>query len=589
MASRFRYSTFFRRQLLLVFLVSGSFNCLFAQNTIFSPSSTPAVPLTSDAGQAIEVGIKFRASQAGTVTALRFYKGAGNTGTHTGHLWSRTGTLLSTAIFTGESSSGWQQINLPSPITLTANTTYVASYFSSNGFYAENNSFFTANIINGPLEGLAYGDDGPNGVFLISPTSVFPTNSFQASNYWVDVVFTPSDITPPLVTSVAPINGALNIGTGTTVSAIFNEALNASTVNSTNFELRNALGVLVPSTVTYNAGTFTATLTPSAALSNTTTYTATIKGGSSGVKDAVGNALAADYSWSFTVVPSAPTNGPGGPILVISNPSNPFSRYTVEILRAEGLNEFTAVDISTITAAGSLSNYDVVILGETTVSGAQATLLSNWVTAGGTLIVFRPQGTNLNTLLGLNSVSGSLTDKYLLVNTTPGPGLGIVSQTMQFHGTADVRTLNGATSLATLYSAASTATTNPAITIRTQGGNGGRAIAFMYDLAKSIIYTRQGNPAWAGTKRDGQSGPIRSDDMFFGLPPNTGADWIDFNKIAIPQADEQQRLLANIILQGNLHRKPLPRFWYLPRGLKAAIVMTGDDHGVNGTAGRFDQ
>ncbi len=32
-------------------------------------------------------------------------------------------------------------------------------------------------------------------------------------------------------------------------------------------------------------------------------------------------------------------------------------------------------------------------------------------------------------------------------------------------------------------------------------------------------------------------------------------------------------------------RKPLPRFWYLPRGEKAAVVMTGDDHANNGTTG----
>jgi hypothetical protein len=33
---------------------------------------------------------------------------------------------------------------------------------------------------------------------------------------------------------------------------------------------------------------------------------------------------------------------------------------------------------------------------------------------------------------------------------------------------------------------------------------------------------------------------------------------------------------------------PLPRFWYLPRGNKAVIIMTGDDHGNAGTPGRFD-
>ncbi len=57
----------------------------------------------------------------------------------------------------------------------------------------------------------------------------------------------------------------------------------------------------------------------------------------------------------------------------------------------------------------------------------------------------------------------------------------------------------------------------------------------------------------------------------------------------IPQADEQQRLLVNLINEINADRKPLPRFWYLPEGLKAAVVMTGDDHGNGGTAGRFDQ
>jgi hypothetical protein len=33
----------------------------------------------------------------------------------------------------------------------------------------------------------------------------------------------------------------------------------------------------------------------------------------------------------------------------------------------------------------------------------------------------------------------------------------------------------------------------------------------------------------------------------------------------------------------------LPRFWYFPRGKKAVVVMTGDDHANGGTAGRFNQ
>ena len=137
---------------------------------------------------------------------------------------------------------------------------------------------------------------------------------------------------------------------------------------------------------------------------------------------------------------------------------------------------------------------------------------------------------------------------------------------MQFHGTADRYALNGATSVADLYSSAAAATTAPAVTMRTVGTQGGRAAAFTYDLARSIVYTRQGNPAWAGQERDGTS-PIRSDDMFFGNAPfDPQPNWVDLSKVAIPQADEQQRLLVNLLGTMTADKKPMPRFWYLPRG-----------------------
>ncbi|MFN8291837.1 MAG: DUF4082 domain-containing protein [Chitinophagaceae bacterium] len=283
----------------------------------------------------------------------------------------------------------------------------------------------------------------------------------------------------------------------------------------------------------------------------------------------------------------APQDGPGGPVLVISKATNPFSRYPVEILRAEGINEFDALDISAVNNT-VLNNHDVVILGEMSLQPAEVTLLGNWVNNGGTLIALKPDP-QLASLLGITPTGNTLSDKYLLVNTAAGPGAGIVNQTIQFHGTADLYTLNGATALATLYSDAATATAYPAVTTRPVGSNGGSAVAFTYDLSRSVIYTRQGNPAWAGDERDGVT-PLRSDDMFYGAKAgDIQPDWIDFNKIAIPQADEQMHLLTNIIIQNNMHRKPLPRFWFLPKGLKAAVVMTGDDHGNNGTTGRFNQ
>ncbi len=282
-----------------------------------------------------------------------------------------------------------------------------------------------------------------------------------------------------------------------------------------------------------------------------------------------------------------PNQGPGGPILVVTGASSTFGKYYAEILRSEGLNLFSVSDISSVNAA-TLASYDAVILAPLPLSVAQVGMFTDWVNAGGNLIAMRPDP-QLSGLLGISPAGATLSNAYLLVDTSQSPGSGIVGQTIQFHGTADRYTLNSASSLATLYVNATTTTSNPAVTMRSIGANGGQAAAFTYDLATSIVYTRQGNPAWAAQERDG-SDPIRSDDKFFGdANGDPQPDWVDLNKVAIPQADEQQRLLANLILHMNLDRKPLPRFWYFPRGEKAVVIMTGDDHGNGGTEGRFNQ
>ena len=271
-----------------------------------------------------------------------------------------------------------------------------------------------------------------------------------------------------------------------------------------------------------------------------------------------------------------PGQGPGGPILVVTNQADRFSQYYAEILTAEGLNAFEVRDIGQVSSA-TLSGYSVVILAPSAVTASQASALSDWVQGGGNLIAMRP-GPALAGVLGLGADTGDLDNGYIRVNTASGPGAGITGDTMQFHDRADRWTLAGATEVADLYSSATTATTSPAVTLRSVGAAGGQAAAFTYDLARSVVQTRQGNPAWAGQKRDGQIPPIRSDDLFF-------PDWVNLGKVAIPQADEQQRLLANLVTQMSADRMPMPRFWYFPRGERAVVVMTGDDHTSGGTRG----
>jgi hypothetical protein len=559
--------------------------------TIWSPTSTPGNPADADGG-AVELGVKFRSNVNGYVTGIRFYKGSTNTGTHVGNLWTSTGTLLSSVTFSNETASGWQQMSFASPVAITANTTYVASYHTNVGHYSDDQNYFaTSGVTNGPLSALANGIDGGNGVYLYGATSGFPNQTWNTSNYWVDVVFTTSltDTTPPTVTGQTPASGAIGVSVSTTVTATFSEAMDPTSISTSSFELRGPGNSLVSASVSYNSGSYVATLTPSSALTAGTTYTATVKGGTTDprVKDVAGNALAANFTWSFTTA-LPPTQGPGGPILVVTSTTNPFTTYYAEILRVEGLNEFATADISSVTST-TLSAYDVVILGEMSLTSAQVAMFTNWVSAGGNLIAMRPDK-QLANLLGLMDAGSTLSNGYLLVNSASGPGVGIVNQTIQFHGTADRYTLAAASSLATLYSDATTPTnpSRPAVTLNNVGSNGGQAAAFTYDLARSIVYTRQGNPAWAGQERDGFT-PIRSDDLFYGAASaDPQPDWVNLNKVAIPQADEQQRLLVNLILQMNADRKPLPRFWYFPRNVEAVVILTGDDHGGGGTPGRFN-
>jgi len=135
--------------------------------------------------------VKFRADSNGNVTGLRFYKGSGNTGTHVGSLWTSGGALLGQVTFSGETASGWQQASFATPVAVTENTTYVASYHAPVGGYAADQNGLTSAVDRAPLHALSSGSSGGNAVYAYGLGTVFPSNTYNASNYWVDVVFQP--------------------------------------------------------------------------------------------------------------------------------------------------------------------------------------------------------------------------------------------------------------------------------------------------------------------------------------------------------------------------------------------------------------
>ena len=482
--------------------------------TVFAPTSAPgSTQAVKD--QPLEIGLKFRSSEDGFITSLRFYKQSNNAGTHVGHLWSADGQLLAAAPFVNETASGWQEANLPNPIAVTKDTTYVASYHSSLGYTAFEPGALGNGVERAPMRALPNGLEGGNGVYRYG-VSGFPNQTYNATNYWVDATFqrvVPPDTRGPTVTETSPANGAIDIDRSAAVTATFDEPLDPASVTAAAFRLRNPQGQTVPATATYDAQTKTARIQPQAQLAYATVYTATLVGGEGGVTDGAGNPLAAEKTWTFTSAGQSPADGPGGPVLVFTNPSDAFADYYAEILRSEGLNAFATTD-GPVTA-DKLVGHTTVILGATALTTAEVTVLTNWVQGGGNLIAMRPDK-KLAGLLGLTDTGNTLPEGYLKVDTGTAAGAGIEAKTMQYHGTADRYSLSGGSAVATLYSNASTATANPAVTLRSVGTSGGQAAAFTFDLARSIVYTRQGNPAWAGQKRDGRPGGIHPNDLFYG-------------------------------------------------------------------------
>ena len=496
---------------------------------------------------------------------------------------------------------------------MTAGTAYVVSYYSASGDYAFQQGFFQSAYEGSPLTAPADAAGSPNGVFRYG--AGFPTQTFQASNYWADVVFVPADTTAPTVESVIPASDAAGVARDTVVAVMFSEPLDPASLTSSTFRLRDANGTVIPAAVSYDAATRTARLTPTTALAYSTRYTATV----SAVRDLAGNVLAGTRTWSFTTVaapagggpggdppgsggspatdvtaprvtvgpkrarasrsgrvalrircprgevrcsvrlqlksgrrtlasatlhggrrahpdgsrpphrggaahpwpasvpacqrsgeghgcrrqsrhapdrdrdpsptpamkapalmddpkrtrtemlrhilrratvaliaataltagPAAgawaapPGQGPGGPILVVTDPGDRFGAYYAEILAAEGLNEFAVTDVSQLTEQ-TLAQHQVVVLARDDAEPGPADGADR-LGAGRR----QPRGhaagrRSSRGCSGLGSDAGDLSDAYMGVDTSAAPGRGITGATMQFHGTADRWTPGGA-------------------------------------------------------------------------------------------------------------------------------------------------
>lgn len=414
--------------------VGQSFRALEASETIWPGSTVPA-EITVPDNNSVELGVRFQANKNGIIKGIRFYKGSvANGGTHIGSLWTNSGTLLASATFTNESASGWQEVLFATPVAITSGTSYVASYFVPQGNYSRNGSYFSSSHSNGnSLTGLIDDDAGsaPNGVYMYSGSSTFPTNNFGDPNYWVDVVFAAYTTTTTVfnLTTITASNGCSLTGnpissTSITVSPTQNAGIvsgsspmciNATATYTTNGDLGGTWSSSNTAIATVNptSGLVTAVSTGSANIIYTVTgCTGTVSqfqvvnvspnanpGTVTGTSPLCIGATATYSSdgetggtWSSTNNAIATVNGSG--LVTAISAGTVDIKYTLNVGCNSPLFSIKTLTVSPSVSAGTVSGTSPLCIGATN------TFTSNGTT-GGTWSSSSPLIASVNTTTGL--------------------------------------------------------------------------------------------------------------------------------------------------------------------------------------------
>ena len=293
--------------------------------TLYASSSTVA---SSSDPNPIEIGLRFKSDVNGVINGIRFYKGPQNTGTHTASLWTNSGALLARAASTNETATGWQQINFATPVSITANTLYIASYHTTSGYYASVMNYFTSQINSGVLHAPADGSLSGGTATFASPASATTQATFSAPGVYI-IRLTVSD---GVLTSTRDVTVTVNAAPASAPS--------------------------VSTPITVNAGTNQTTVLPNAA-----TLTATASGGSG----------ALTYQWSIV-------SGTGATLATPNSASTQatFSTagtYTFRVTASDGQNSATSDVTVTVSSAAGVT---LIISRDGEVLGGKRTPVKAW-------------------------------------------------------------------------------------------------------------------------------------------------------------------------------------------------------------------
>src|SRR5207249_3369385 len=122
-------------------------------------------------------------------------------------------------------------------------------------------------------------------------------NALATGFSWSFTTGATPDTTPPTVSATVPANAATAVAISHKIDAAFSEAMDPLTITTASLRVTGPGGTAVTGTVAYDVPSKIATLTPASTLAPNAVFTATM---TIGARDLAGNALAANFVWSFT-------------------------------------------------------------------------------------------------------------------------------------------------------------------------------------------------------------------------------------------------------------------------------------------------
>lgn len=159
-------------------------------SSLFPANEGPDDTARQSERKPVELGLRFTASTDGHILGLEMFRADGDAAPHSGKLWDDAGNIMARLTFPRRDSAGWQYESFATPVEISANREYIASYHTRSGYAAEAGYFDDQPMTRGHLSTAPSPNDNGS-LYAYGWRSRLPSSSYLSTNYWVDPVYVP--------------------------------------------------------------------------------------------------------------------------------------------------------------------------------------------------------------------------------------------------------------------------------------------------------------------------------------------------------------------------------------------------------------